>query len=145
MEDSLDTGISSGDGIRINATSKKYLIEISKWASFLAIAGFVLIGLMLMGGVFLIGAASRLQGAASGLVFFTFLVAGTIYFFPTYFLFMFAKNIKQGFRSENEEMITKGFENLKSMFKFIGVLVIIVIGFYVLLFLLGGGALFTFS
>jgi hypothetical protein len=55
MSDSLDSGLASSDAMKLNAASKSFLLESAKWAKFLAVIGFVMIGLMIL--VMIIGAS----------------------------------------------------------------------------------------
>ena len=151
MEDSLDTNFSSStEDMRISAASKDFLLNASKWANFMAIVGFVMLGLMVIGALFMVGAAASYSrygmGLSMGAMAVAYILAAVLYFFPTYYLFLFARKIKDGFERGSEEDITKGFENLKSMFKFVGILTIVVLGLYALMFLMaiavGGSRMF---
>jgi hypothetical protein len=48
-------------------------------------------------------------------------------------LYNFYIQLKQGFNSINQQRFTSGFENLKSLFKFMGILTIVVLSIYALL------------
>ena len=49
----------------------------------------------------------------------------------------FAKKIKAGFGKNNQEEVDLAFENLKKLFKFTGILTIIIVGIYLLAFVFG--------
>ncbi|MFT6502677.1 MAG: hypothetical protein ACJASQ_002804 [Crocinitomicaceae bacterium] len=139
MSDSLDSGLASSDAMKLNAASKSFLLESAKWAKFLAVVGFVMIGLMIL--VMLIGASfASGAGLAMGPALFMVVIMAAIYFFPAYFLFLFATNVKEGLVAEDLEKVTLGFQNLKRMFLYIGVLTIILLSIYLLIFLVGGAA-----
>jgi hypothetical protein len=106
---------------------------------FLVVAGFVMIGLMIL--VMIIGASfASGAGLAMGPVLFMVVIVATIYFFPACFLFLFATNVTEGLVAEDVEKVTLGFQNLKRMFLYIGVLTIILLSMYLLIFLVGGAA-----
>ncbi|MDX2361181.1 MAG: DUF5362 family protein [Crocinitomicaceae bacterium] len=141
MEDSLDTNFSSSDeDMRITAAAKDFLAISAKWANFLAIVGFVMLGILVIGALFMVGAAAQYSGYGGGpslgLLAVVYLLMAVLYFFPTYYLYLFAKKIKVGLQSSSEEDVTLGFENLKSMFKFMGILMIVVLSLYALMFLM---------
>lgn len=139
MNDSLDSELASSDAMKFNAASKSFLLESAKWAKFLAIVGFVMIGLMIL--VMLIGVAvASGAGLAMGPALFMAILMGAIYFFPAYFLLLFATNVKEGLVAEDVDKVTLGFQNLKRMFLYIGVLTIILLSIYLLMFLVGGSA-----
>lgn len=128
----------------LSTASKGFILETAKWAKFLAIVGFVMLGLMAIGVLFMIVAGAtfmtQLGGSAGGsLGFMIFLYIGMIalYFFPTYYLYQFSAKIKSGLSDGNGSNIDAGFENLKSTFKFMGILMIVVLSLYGLMFIVG--------
>lgn len=123
-----------------NPEINDYLGESARWGKFLSILGFVGIGLMLASAFFFIfifsppeiagipymGIAYKLPG------FFIFIFA-LIYFFPVYYLYMFSVKTSQGISTGNITATTAGFRNLKSMFKFLGVLALIILSIYAII------------
>lgn len=64
---------------------------------------------------------------------------GLLYFFPAYYLYKFSTQLKTALAAKDSETLTSAFENQKSLYKFMGIFMIIVLGFYVL-----GGAMMLF-
>ena len=141
------------NSLQLNQKATAFLKEISKWTYFLSILGFVGIGFMVilafsMGAIMsalpmgeAYGAAAMMGGGAFFTVFY--LLMALLYFFPVYYLYKFSVNLKASLASSNDEELANAFEYLKSHYKFIGILSIILIGFYVLIFLFAGlGAAF---
>ena len=133
--------------MQLSDQAKKYLLEASKWANFIAIFGFIAIGLLIIMS-FSMGAilANLPEGSLGGLSpkFFSFfyLIAAGIYFIPVFFLFQFAQKTKQALLEDDHNLLTFGLKKLKSHYKFIGILFIIFISLYFFLILLGAfGAL----
>jgi hypothetical protein len=128
--------------MQLTEQAKKYLMEASKWANFIAIVGFIAIGLLIIMS-FSIGTilASLPEGSLGGLPpkFFSFfyLIAAGIYFIPVFFLFQFAQKIKQALMEDDHNLLTFGLKKLKSHYKFIGILFIILIALYLFLILFG--------
>ncbi|WP_439483602.1 hypothetical protein [Cyclobacterium plantarum] len=116
---------------------KNYLLETSKWGKFLAIVGYVGIGLIiLMALVVLIGFSffnpvmdNNLNLRGVGLIY---LVIAVVYYFPINYLHRFSRQIKLGITGNDEQSLTSGFENLKSLFKFMGIFTIITLSIYAL-------------
>lgn len=131
----------SNSELTISTQNKEHLQEAAKWAYFLAIVGFVGLGLMVLGGliVMFVGAsASRLgAGAEMGVFGIIYLVMAALYFFPMYYLFLFAQKIKSACASSSQTDMDGGLENLKSLFKFLGIFTIVIISLYLLMFLVG--------
>jgi hypothetical protein len=140
MEETLDKNFDTDGNVTLDTEANQHLIEASKWANFLAIVGFVMLGLMLLGSLFMIGAASSYGGFYGGgspiVAGIVYLGMIALYFFPTYYLYLFAKKIKSGINSSSEITVTQAFGYLKSMFKFMGILTIVIISIYILFFLL---------
>ncbi len=91
--------------------SSSNLNEAAKWANIIAIIGFVMIALSLIGYV-------MLMKYLPGQMTLGYLISMVIYIIPYYFMFKFASDIK----SSNTD---GGIANLKSYFKFIGILTIV--------------------
>lgn len=126
----------------LNTKSKSFLREISKWAFFFSILGFIgiffmVIGAVLVGTVYapMIDMLAQQQGVSSlGITLtITYLVMALLYFMPVLYLFKFSRKMKTALATKNDEVLEDAFENLKSHYKFIGVLTIIMISLYVLL------------
>lgn len=140
-----DIGSNAPKQLTLSDHAVAFLRETAKWTNFLSIVGFVLLGLLVLtaifGGAFLASAASEFGGGteAIGGAFFTiiYLLVALLYFFPIYYLFKFARNMKAALQSKDEGTLTKAFEYMKSHYKFVGILTIVVLSFYVLIFLLG--------
>lgn len=128
--------------MQLSDQAKKHLLEASKWANFIAIVGFIAIGLLIIMS-FSIGAilANLPEGSLGGLPpkFFSFfyLIAAGIYFIPVFFLFQFAQKTKQALIEDDHNLLTFGLKKLKSHYKFIGILFIVLIALYLFLILLG--------
>ena len=128
----VENSIPSGDEI------KDYLLETSKWGKFLAIVGYVGMGLLVlvalgvMVGFSFLGSGSEdnFPMAALGLVY---LVLAAVYYFPINYLYRFSVQMKEGLTADDRQSVTSGFENLKSLFKFMGIFTIVILSIYALL------------
>ena len=128
----------------VSPIASGYLTETGKWGKFLAVVGFCFVGLMVVGGLFA-GTIFSTMGSANPdmpfpgfLVGVIYIVLGLLYFFPFYYLFKFATDLKTALMSTNNQLLDSAFENLKSHYKYIGILMIIMLCIYVLV---GAGAL----
>jgi uncharacterized membrane protein len=133
--------------LQFTQQAQGFVRETAKWATFLSIMGFIFIGFMVLGalGMFAMGstmssmgagspmgAMGMLGGATMGIMFLLFAL---LYFFPVLYLYKFASNAKEALNSNNTERLTVAFENLKSHYKFVGILTVIGLAFYVLIFI----------
>jgi len=127
--------------LNLNDISINYLKEAAKWAYFLGIVGFVSIGLLLLSAIFAgslfsssLGALSGAYGGLSGTVFTVyFIVIAAIYFFPVFYLYKFGKGTKDAIKNNDTATLTEGLKNLKSHYKFIGILLAITLGLYAIM------------
>mgnify|MGYP005990204839 CR=1 FL=1 len=142
MEDSLTQSTTQTD-LTINNQSISFLKETAKWTNFLAIMGFIGIGLIVILAFFMGAVFSSLPNAdampfdAGPVMTITYLLMGALYFFPVLYLYRFADNMKKALANKDENILTEAFKNLKSHYKFVGILTIIMLAFYALAILLG--------
>jgi len=128
-----DTTIEGG----LNTQIKTYLMETAKWAKFIAITTIVMGGIMVLVGIFAASTMANIaamSGAPFGPVFFVVfyrIVAGLV-IVPALFLLNFATQGISALRSGNETQLTLAFQNLKSYYKFIGIMFAVVLGTYAL-------------
>jgi hypothetical protein len=139
-------------GITIDPVGKGHLAEAAKWANFLAILGFIFLGLFVVmaifGGTFLattFGRNSRYNsdfgaespsGFAIALIAY-YLVVALLAFFAYLFLYRFAVNMKMALRTNSQDLLNRSFQNLKIMYRYIAILTIIGLSFCVLAILIG--------
>jgi hypothetical protein len=137
--ENLDSDMPRESSSFMNNQIKAYLMETAKWGTFLSIMGFILIGLMVVMAIFVMTAGASLPSIpefniSMGLFGIIYIIVAAIFFFPTYYLFLFSSKAKEGLRLQNEQALTAAFQNLKSVFKFWGIYTIILISLYVLIF-----------
>ena len=136
----INNPITQLEQLTITSAAKNFLKETAKWTKFLAIIGFILIGLMLIIAAFsttifnLLGTMQPGMPANLGLTMaVTYLVLAIIYLLPVYYLLQFSMKLKKALSTKNDETLAKAFEMLKSHYKFIGVFTIITLSLYALL------------
>ncbi|WP_293871888.1 DUF5362 family protein [Flavobacterium sp.] len=134
--------------LSLNDLAIAALRESAKWCLFLAIVGFIFIGLMIILGAFMSVAMSAMPSnvafgsAAStnsiiamksyfGVLYILFAV---LYFFPVYYLYKYAAGIKKATESGNNDVLSDALVNLKSHHKFLGIMTIVMIVVYILAF-----------
>ncbi|RQO29852.1 hypothetical protein DBR32_14825 [Taibaiella sp. KBW10] len=129
--------------------SKGYLMETVRWTKFMAILGFIVTGFMVIvalifmtvGGI--AGSMSStpfsglgvLGGIGIGLLYLAF---AFLYFYPIFCLYKFTVCMKSGLFTENQLQITEAFRYQRNMYRFMGILAIITISIYILMFLFLG-------
>lgn len=126
-------------GLPVDDTAKAYLLEAGRWGKFISIFGIVMCGLMVMGGLFF--ALTGFAGAYSSMGFPTtilgviYMVGALIYLYPFIALLRFSIRVKEAIVRNDGTVLHSSFRFLKNHFKSIGVLIIVMIFLYALMFL----------
>ncbi|NQX81901.1 MAG: hypothetical protein HRT66_07910 [Flavobacteriaceae bacterium] len=140
------TGQSNNEsGLRLTNLAISYLREIGKWAKFLSIIGFIGAGVMMVIGLFAISemqavldlyrdASVGVIPSVSGVMY---VLIGVIFLTPSWYMFKFSQKLKTSLRTEDSNELEIALLNQKSFFKFWGILMIVVLGFYLLLAVFG--------
>ncbi len=102
--------IASNDSLSLSTNSKMFLKETAGWAKFLAIVGFVFLGLMVIAGLFA-GSILGMAGAQAGMPIpgaafsFIYIAMALLYFFPLYYLIQFSSKMKLALQHQDSELL----------------------------------------
>lgn len=130
--------------LSIDPVTKAHLSDTARLARFLSIVGMLLLaltaianifGITFMGGTTGMGGyndTALMNSMRLGLITATFIVIA-IAFFPLLYLFQFANRMKMALAANNQEALNDSFLNLKRHFRYIGILVIILLAMYALI------------
>ncbi|OQP40869.1 hypothetical protein A4H97_14770 [Niastella yeongjuensis] len=131
--------------LQVDQQSISYLGETARWAKFLSIVGFVVCGIMILFALFFgsimatigrISSNSDSFSSALGVGNYAFsavyIIIALLYFFPCLYLFNFSAKMQMALRNNDQTNLNTAFGNLKSCFKFVGILTIVVLSFYLL-------------
>jgi uncharacterized membrane protein len=137
------------ESIRIIEIDEKTLVQLNKtrkWAMFMAIIGFIFLGLILVVG-FLAGTFFKAfnSGDSGGsypsyLTFLPVIVVALVYFFPVLFLFRFSKHTAQAIQNRDKVAFHRAVKNLKLYFAYIGILIIIIFVIYFSVLIIAGSS-----
>ena len=94
--------------------------EISKWAKFLGVIGFISLGLIIMAGFNKGSDANKTWS----------LIFAVIFFFPVLYMFNFGRKGLAGIKGNSKNDVEDAFENLRSFFRFFGVISAILVGIF---------------
>ncbi|GIZ08633.1 DUF5362 family protein [Flavobacterium sp. UMI-01] len=128
----------------LSLEAQGFLKETAKWGYFLSILGFVFIGLIVIVAFFIGSIFSKfnsignginpMMGISGGIFSVIYLLIGLVYFFPVYYLFKFSSKVKNAFKFSDNQQLNASFEYLKSHYKFMGIVALIFLSFYVVVF-----------
>jgi hypothetical protein len=128
MENTRESG-----KIEIGQDTIKNLNTLRKWTMFLAVSGFIFLGLILilglLTGTFLaaFNQSDKIPGIPDFVVIAAFICAGLINFFPIFFLFRLSKNLSVAVSTFDRKAMHNAVRNIKRFFIYIGILLIIII------------------
>jgi hypothetical protein len=125
----------------VTQSALDYLSETQKWAKFLSIMGFIGTGFMVVFGLFAstlfsslgnreIAAYSQSMGLMMSILY---ILMALLYFFPTLYLYRFANKLKLAIVNRNNEELKEAFKNQKSLYKFMGIMMIVTLCLYILM------------
>ncbi|MCB9203282.1 MAG: hypothetical protein H6604_09600 [Flavobacteriales bacterium] len=130
--------------ITISETSIKYLLATAKWGRFLAVVGFISLGLnfISLGLNFLSGIYLTLMFNDSlnnmpfgfrylGLLYIIIVI---IFIFPTIYLYKFSEKMISSLMNSDQIKFESSVKSQYFLFKFIGIYTIIILVLYILLF-----------
>ena len=133
--------------IEIEQETLNHLNTTRKWAMFLAIVGFIFLGLLiiigLIAGTFLttFSTGEKGLGIPESLMFIPVLLLIVIYFFPVLFLFRFSKHTSHAVHTFDKLELHKAIKNLKAFFAYIGILIIIILSIYIVVLIIAGSSM----
>lgn len=135
--DALDNKALDEHSLISNSEINDYLLQTAKWGKFLAILGYIGLGIFALAGLASLGDMSNSglmigNNTPTGLILFFYLAFAILNYFPVTYLYRYSVKIKQGVQLEDIAITTEAFQNLKSLFKFMGIFTIVILSIYVL-------------
>lgn len=118
---------------------RSYMYDMAKWTKFLSIVGFVMTALVVfaaigstafMNTLSTISPGNPMAAMGSGFLTVYLFVIGILYFYPSLLMFKHSNAAKKAILFGEQESLSVAMQNLKSFFKFWGVLMIVLIVFY---------------
>ena len=150
MEQNQDSSLF---GINVDQSGKSHLADAAKWAKFLAVMGFIGCGLIVIIGIFFGSFFSMFSSQMGGnnpynelpvsstgfgsIMAVLYIIIALIYFFPCLYLFRFATKMKTALASNDQLVLNTSFQNLKAAFRFVGIMMIIGLSFWILAVIVG--------
>ncbi len=134
-----DTIAYNSGSMMVTRRSLDMLRQTKPWARFIGIMAFIGSGFIILMGLFFVGAMSmgnrsftpfRAMGAAGSVIGIVYIVLGALYVIPGIFLNRYATFIGQTLASGRAEDLERALEAQKSFWKFVGILVLVVMCLY---------------
>jgi len=130
----------AGGEMTITNQAREFLRETAKWAKFLAIMGFIGLIFMVMAG-FMMGALMSTSfgdlmetpGLPRWFLPFFYIIFAAIYAAPLYYLYQFSNKAKIALEANDNNLLTEALGFLKSHYKYIGIMMIVIMAVYALI------------
>lgn len=135
----------NSNNLIITPEIKSYLYTTVRWTKLMSILGFIGLGFLVIAvivilcfGAFFGGLNSDINGGlefiTGGFIAIIYLGIGALYLAPLLYLYRFSTKTKWALDSNDQTLLAEGFNNIKKHYKFIGILSLIVISVYALIF-----------
>lgn len=130
---------------KIDESAKAHLLETTRWTKFIAIMGFILIGLFLLLAITILASGPMMSSSPGALgadlntgMGITYIAITFFYVYPIYALLKFSRSMKRGLNNGNQDLINEGFRYQKAMYRYIGILTIISLFLMLISVIMGG-------
>lgn len=130
--------------LRLTDHDKANFLETARWGKFLSIVRFVMSGFIVLAGLAMFGGAfGGVYPGLGGGVGIIYVLMSLLYIFPSLYLYRFSTQIKDGIQGNDQGRSSEAYNNLRRLFLFMGVLMIIMLSIYALaiLFMIMGGVM----
>jgi Family of unknown function (DUF5362) len=150
MEEQNESQNSPLFDLSIDQTVRSHLSETARWGKFLAIVGLIFCALFVVLGIFMATSFNSIQSSSGYyretspmagfgvLAAVVYIIVALLYFFPCLFLLRFSNKMKTALAANSQEDLTASFQNLKVLYRYVGILTIICLGLWLLMILFGG-------
>ena len=133
----LESERSAVFGMELTEHTKSLFLTMARWTKFLAILGFVLLGVFVIALCVAVLTQNGLSSSSGperiGQIIGAGVVAillASIYFYPTYALLMYSIKVKKAILAADQGDFDLSIKYLMNMFKYMGILLIIVLALY---------------
>ena len=115
------------------------LASTRPWVLFLSILGFIVCGLMALAGIAMIGLAAAAPRGGPPMAFLglIYIPLALLYLCPAYFLLKYSGGIRGFLATRSASQMEQALQSQKSFWKFVGILMLVMICFYILAIVIG--------
>jgi hypothetical protein len=131
--------------MEVDDQAKLTFLEMARWTQFLAIIGFIFLGLMVLGGIGMGLVLSNTSGYSNQLgvlagiggigIMMLYVLMAAVMFYPTYALLKYSTCIKAAMHQNDKQKFNEAIVHLKNVFRFYGIITIICLAIYGLMIL----------
>lgn len=117
--------------LEVTENSKNYLKTIASWSKFFAILTFVGIGIFVFVGLIMFAAGTFIESYSTefpfpiGYMSWFYIILAVVAFFPARYLLLFSQKAVNAIAANNTLEMENSFKNMKSYWKFMGIVTII--------------------
>lgn len=128
----------------VSEVIRSHIYETTKWTKFLGIAGFVfsafiMLAALSIGAVLNTPQVSQALGPLASLgqvgIFMIYAVIAVLYFYPSLLMYKFSSKARQGILYGDQLALEESMEKIKQIFKFYGIITLVIVVIYLMIFL----------
>ena len=138
--------------LSLDSIAREQLSEAARWARFLAIMGFIACGIMVVAGIctgimysYVSTVSNRYTysgrvmntAGRSGFLALVYIIMSAIFLFRCLYLYRFANKMRSGLQERSQQEVNESFRNLNKMFRYNGIMTIVLVLFYIVIILAG--------
>lgn len=150
-ENILDANSFETNDLSIDNQAQDYFFKMTFWSNFLGIISLIFGGLTVLGAFFVkkifgaLGAfGSDAFGSSYGIIItLIYIFIGFLLLFPGFKLVLFASKMKTALNTKNKVFLNDSINNLLAVFRFYGIITMVILIIYALTFILTLGTLFA--
>jgi len=116
--------------LEVTEDAKIYLKNTTPWSKFMAILQFIAVGFMLLAALIIIAAGSTMSAylpISISFIGWVYLALAIVIFIPARYLYRFSQKAANAVVTNNTLELEEAFKNMKSYWKFTGIMTIVVI------------------
>ena len=138
---------------QLTSKSVIYLLKAAKWGKFLAILGFIVSGLLIVGGILMSFVLNMVSEEmiplnmpfSPKILSLIYIIIAAIFLIPVVFLNSFSNNAIKAVNLSSTEKMTASLKSLKNLFVFVGISTVVLLALYTIsLIVVGTAAFFSF-
>ncbi len=126
--------------LEVTENSKKHLKTTASWTNFYAILCFIGVAFLLLGGIMMLAMRNMMHGFGavpfSGfttIMGIIYIIMAIVMIFPALYLYRFSQRTTKALENHSTPLLEEAFLNMKSYWKFIGIVSIISIALCIII------------
>lgn len=114
----------------IDETGSAYLSDTVRWTKFLAIMGFIFVGIMVLAAIGFSLSVGIKAPVGMSVYIFIYAVLACVYVYPTIALYQFSVFVKKAIVGNDSSLLNTAFRHQRNLYRYVGILLILTLLIY---------------